>query len=118
MDASLEMAAKMPLKVTLYMNIYPVGISPILNTSLRVPDPSRFWSSQSSIDQCFVHLVTTLTELSIVTIGGGLMQLASIGLSFLHNLTLFIQPEKRGFQGEHSCVHHCVKDGQETVFER
>jgi len=61
--------------------------------------------------------VTTLTELSIVTNGGGIMTLAGIGLPFLHNLTLSIQPEKRGFQGEHSCVHYCAKDGQEALFE-
>jgi len=61
--------------------------------------------------------VATLTELSIVTNGGGIMKLTGIGLPFLHYLILLYNPEKRGLQGEHSCTHYCAKDGQEVVFE-
>jgi len=37
-DTFLDMAARIPLNVTLYMNIYPLGIGPILNTPLRATD--------------------------------------------------------------------------------
>jgi len=71
MDAFLEMAAKMPLIVTLYMNIYPLGVGPILNAPLRVPDLHLASGSANPSIHCYQPIlcvsVTTRTELSIVT---------------------------------------------------
>ena len=94
MDAFLEMAAKIPCKVTLDINTYPSGICIKPNTLLRIPDLyliSNF--AKPSIEvfhQMLCASVATLTKLSMVISGDELRKLAGIDLPFLHHLTLSI----------------------------
>ena len=94
MDAFLEMAAKIPLEVTLDINTYPSGICIKPNTLLRISDPyliSNF--AKPSIEvfhQMLCASAATLTKLSMVISGDELRKIAGIDLPFLHDPTLSI----------------------------
>jgi len=93
MDAFLEVAAKVPLRVNLGWNIYPpcIGLAP--NTSLRISHLHLAPDVDHSLD--FYRLVLSasaavLTELHLSADGDGLMKLADIDLPVLHDVTLLI----------------------------
>ena len=91
-DAFVEVAAKVPLRVNLGWNIYPpcIGLAP--NTSLRI---SHLFAPDVGHSLDFYRLVlsasaTMRTELHLSVDGDGLMKLADIDLPVLHYVTLFI----------------------------
>ena len=94
MDAFLEMAAKIPLEVTLDINTYLFGIFIQPNTHLRISNLyliSNF--AKPSIEvfhQMLCASAATLTKLSMVISGDELRKLAGIDLPFLHGLTFSV----------------------------
>ena len=97
-NAFLEIAAKIPLRLDLSWNAYPLDISLTANTRLRISD-LRFdcgAAAQPSIE--FYQLLlrvsaTTLTKLDVTVEGDGLIKLADIDLPFLHEVSLDIQTD-------------------------
>jgi len=92
LDAFLGIAAKKPLQISLFWNIYPHGASPTRHMPLRVSH-LHLRGDHSSLEflrSMFHASATTLTGLSIVVDKGELMKLADIDLPFLQDLTLWI----------------------------
>lgn len=103
MNAFLETAANIPLRVHLSTNTYPSCLDMTPNIPLRISHlelGSSVAIDNPSLDFHQLMLrasATTLTELLISTPANGLMALADIDLPALHSLNLFILlPKKKG----------------------
>jgi len=96
MDAFIEVAAKIPLRVNLCWNIYPSCISSAPIKPLRIYHLCLNSASRPSLN--FYRSVlrasaTMLTALNVRVHGDGLMTLADIDLPLLHDVTLWITLE-------------------------
>ena len=97
MDAFLEVAANIRLKVSLSRNKYPPGTNPTLHTSLRIyrlrliafPNVSDH-ASHDFFRSVLRASATTLTELITDIHEDQLMGLDDINLPYLHDLTLWV----------------------------
>ena len=103
-DAFLETAANIPLRVFLYQNTYPSCLGAGPNTPLRISH-LKLTSSATSTSLDFYRLVlrasaTTLTELIVRDPANELMELADIDLPFLHSLILPVGPRTEGSRTE------------------
>jgi hypothetical protein len=97
LDAFLEIAASIPLQVSLHWNIYPPYISPTPNKPLQI-SRLHFIATVDHPSLEFHRSVfrassATLTGLNVRADGDGLMKLADISLPLLYDLTLFITTE-------------------------
>jgi len=97
MDTLLEMAAKIPLEVTLHENIYPRGMCPMPNAPLRISYLNLTISDYNPSINVYLPLLcacassAALTSLHLTTSGDVLMKLAGICPPFLHDLGISLR---------------------------
>ena len=118
MNAFLGIAAKISLRLDLFWNAYPLSISLMANTPLRISD-LRFdcgVAAHPSIEiyQFLLRIsATTLTKLDVVVEGDGLVALADIDLPFLHEVTLNMRVDNEATKASYSAflaAHRTIRE--------